>query len=108
MNFIARGRSFASHALQSHSRMWVWRCSCRGRQLTMDVPQVEGGAKVLAFIFMPSVSVRTRTNMDIFKKGWFTEANSELWSGQAFSLEVKEILYHSKSTYQNILIFQWY
>ena len=54
------------------------------------------------------LSVRTRTNMDIFKKGWFTEANSELWSGQAFSLEVKEILYHSKSTYQNILIFQWY
>lgn len=46
--------------------------------------------------------------MDVFKKGWFTEANSELWSGQAFSLEVKEVLYSNKSKYQNILIFQWY
>ena len=45
-------------------------------------------------------------NMDnLIQAGWFTEAH-ELWPGQSFSLEVEEVLYHEKSKFQDILIFQ--
>ncbi|CAH1954374.1 unnamed protein product [Acanthoscelides obtectus] len=43
--------------------------------------------------------------MDSIRKGWFSEL-SELWPGQCFSLEVKEVLYKDKSKYQDILIFE--
>eukprot|EP01084_Bolivina_argentea_P204661 349539_1 len=36
--------------------------------------------------------------------GWFSEAEV-LWPGQRLSLEVKEELYHKRSSYQDILIF---
>ena len=39
--------------------------------------------------------------MDAIHNGWF----SEMWSGQCFSLEVKEVLHHEKSKFQDILIF---
>nr|CAI5845325.1 unnamed protein product [Callosobruchus analis] len=43
--------------------------------------------------------------MDSIRNGWFSEL-SELWPGQCFSLEVKEVLYKDKSKYQDVLIFE--
>ncbi|KAG5886183.1 hypothetical protein JTB14_036052 [Gonioctena quinquepunctata] len=43
--------------------------------------------------------------MDQIRNGWFSEIN-EMWPGQFFSLEVKEVLYHEKSDYQDILLFE--
>jgi spermidine synthase len=43
--------------------------------------------------------------MNAHKVGWFTELSS-LWPGQAFSLEVEEILVDLKSNYQHIFIFK--
>lgn len=71
--------------------------------------------------------------MDHIQKGWFTEfspddlerikngggdagANKQLksdgadmggaWPGQAFSLQVEEVLFHEKSKYQDVLVFK--
>ncbi|XGW07892.1 hypothetical protein V3C99_010760 [Haemonchus contortus] len=69
--------------------------------------------------------------MDFLQKGWFTEFSPDdlermkqgeasdskqlksdgvvmggAWPGQAFSLKVKEILFHEKSEYQDILVFK--
>lgn len=43
--------------------------------------------------------------MDQIKKGWFSES-SELWPGQSFSLQVKEVLFHGKSDFQDVLLFE--
>jgi len=43
--------------------------------------------------------------MDLVKDGWFHE-RGELWKGQAMSLEVKNILAHYRSDYQDILVFE--
>ncbi|KAJ3275640.1 hypothetical protein HDV01_007643 [Terramyces sp. JEL0728] len=37
--------------------------------------------------------------------GWFKETTA-LWPGQAMTLEVKEVLHHEKSKYQDVLVFQ--
>ncbi len=37
--------------------------------------------------------------------GWFHERNP-LWPGQAFSLRVKEVLYHRRSEFQDVLVFE--
>lgn len=37
--------------------------------------------------------------------GWFHERN-ELWPGQAFSLQVTKVLYHRRSNFQDILVFE--
>lgn len=39
-------------------------------------------------------------------KYWFHELSEEAFPGQAFSLEIIEILHHSKSQFQDILIFK--
>mmetsp|Transcript_16778 Transcript_16778/g.36216 ORF Transcript_16778/g.36216 Transcript_16778/m.36216 type:complete len:118 (-) Transcript_16778:903-1256(-) len=36
--------------------------------------------------------------------GWFHERGT-LWPGQAFSLQIKEVLYHKKSMFQDVLVF---
>ena len=36
---------------------------------------------------------------------WFNEVN-DMWYGQAFSLKIKEVLYHQKSAFQDIIVFQ--
>lgn len=36
--------------------------------------------------------------------GWFHE-RGPLWPGQAFTLKIKEVLYHKKSRYQDLLVF---
>ncbi|XP_051170681.1 spermidine synthase isoform X1 [Leptopilina boulardi] len=41
--------------------------------------------------------------MDILKQGWFSEIN-ELWPGISLSLEVKQILHHERSKYQDVLV----
>ncbi|KAI8899044.1 Spermidine/spermine synthase [Globomyces pollinis-pini] len=38
-------------------------------------------------------------------EGWFKETTA-LWPGQAMCLEVKEILHHEKSLFQDVLVFQ--
>ena len=37
--------------------------------------------------------------------GWFREI-SGMWPGQAMTLQVKEVLHHEKSKYQDVLIFE--
>ncbi|KAF3927364.1 hypothetical protein ABW21_db0204007 [Orbilia brochopaga] len=37
--------------------------------------------------------------------GWFREIN-DMWSGQAMTLKVKQILHHEKSLYQDVLVFE--
>ena len=37
--------------------------------------------------------------------GWFREI-SGMWPGQAMTLQVKEVLHHEKSQYQDVLIFK--
>ncbi|KAL1921303.1 uncharacterized protein VTP21DRAFT_11019 [Calcarisporiella thermophila] len=39
------------------------------------------------------------------KDGWFKEV-STLWPGQAMTLQVKEVLHHEKSLYQDVLVFE--
>ena len=41
--------------------------------------------------------------MDAIHNGWFSEIN-EQWPGQCMSLKVKEVLYHEKSKYQDIMV----
>jgi spermidine synthase len=41
----------------------------------------------------------------LIKDGWFMEKNSQ-WPGQANSLEVKTVLDHTKSDFQDILVFE--
>ncbi|XP_069111866.1 spermidine synthase-like [Argopecten irradians] len=43
--------------------------------------------------------------MDKLQDGWFSEM-SELWPGQAMSLQVEEVLFHEKSKYQDVLVFK--
>jgi len=38
---------------------------------------------------------------------WFSEIN-DLWYGEAFSLKYKEVLYHQKSQFQDILVIERY
>uniref|UniRef100_A0A158P9S5 PABS domain-containing protein n=1 Tax=Angiostrongylus cantonensis TaxID=6313 RepID=A0A158P9S5_ANGCA len=69
--------------------------------------------------------------MDLLHKGWFTEFSPDdlermknegnvkqmksdgvvmggAWPGQAFSLKVKEVLFHQRSDYQDVLVFKSY
>ncbi|CAA9988317.1 spermidine synthase, putative [Plasmodium knowlesi strain H] len=41
----------------------------------------------------------------LFSKNWFSEF-SQMWPGQAFSLEIKRIIHQAKSKYQSILVFE--
>jgi spermidine synthase len=41
----------------------------------------------------------------MFQDGWFHE-KSPMWPGQALSLKVKQVLYHEKSAYQDICVFE--
>jgi len=36
---------------------------------------------------------------------WFAEL-SEMWPGQAFTIQVKQVLFHEKSKYQDVLVFE--
>jgi len=39
------------------------------------------------------------------KDGWFREIN-KMWPGQAMTLQVKKVIHHEKSKYQDVLIFE--
>jgi spermidine synthase len=43
--------------------------------------------------------------MDLIIDGWFHERGA-LWPGQAMSLQVKEVLYHGRSDFQDVLVFE--
>jgi spermidine synthase len=43
--------------------------------------------------------------MDVIRDGWFSEVNA-MWPGQCLSLQVTEVLYHEKSKFQDIMVFQ--
>lgn len=43
--------------------------------------------------------------MDLIIDGWFHE-RGVLWPGQAMSLQVKEVLYHGRSKFQDLLVFE--
>jgi len=42
--------------------------------------------------------------MDLVIDGWFHERGA-LWPGQAMSIKVKEVLYHGRSKFQDVLVF---
>lgn len=41
------------------------------------------------------------------KSGWFSEV-SDRWPGFAIALEVKEVLLHERSEYQDVLVYDRY
>lgn len=41
--------------------------------------------------------------MSLIQENWFTE-KSALWEGQSFSMEVKQVLFHEKSDFQDVLV----
>jgi len=43
--------------------------------------------------------------MDLIIDGWFHE-RGELWKGQAMSLEVKKVIHHGRSNFQDLLVFE--
>ena len=43
--------------------------------------------------------------MNSVKDGWFSEM-SELWPGQAMSLQVEEVLFHEKSKHQDVMVLK--
>lgn len=43
--------------------------------------------------------------MNTIKDGWFSEI-SELWPGQAMSLQVEDVLFQERSKYQDVLVFK--
>ncbi|CAD5206664.1 unnamed protein product [Bursaphelenchus okinawaensis] len=66
---------------------------------------------------MSSVSFTPVQGMNQLKEGWFSELSPDQdgttenvlgnhWAGQAFSLQVEEVLYHQRSQYQNVLVFK--
>lgn len=58
---------------------------------------------------IPSIDLTKFEHDSISKhhdKYWFSELSEAAFPGQSFGLEVKEILYHTKSPYQDILIFK--
>ncbi|KAG7660664.1 SPE4 [[Candida] subhashii] len=58
---------------------------------------------------MTTIELAKFTHPSISKhhdKLWFHEISESSFPGQSFALEVKEILYHTKTLYQDILIFE--
>jgi spermidine synthase len=53
----------------------------------------------------PTVSTPIFSGTDLIIDGWFHE-RGELWPGQAMSLEVKKVLDHHRSKYQDVLVFE--
>lgn len=43
--------------------------------------------------------------VDLIIDGWFHE-RGEMWPGQAMSLKVKKVIYHQRSLYQDVLVFE--
>jgi spermidine synthase len=37
---------------------------------------------------------------------WFREINPGFWPGQAFALEIDEVLHKQRSKYQDVLVFK--
>ncbi|KAK6203213.1 Spermine/spermidine synthase-domain-containing protein [Scheffersomyces amazonensis] len=58
---------------------------------------------------IPSIDLETFQHESIFKqnnKYWFFEKSDDSFPGQAFGLQIVQILYHTKSPFQDILIFE--
>ncbi len=52
---------------------------------------------------LPSPS--SYSGMDLISDGWFRERGA-LWPGQAMTLQVEKVLYHQRSEFQDVLVFQ--
>ena len=52
-----------------------------------------------------SSSFNNYSGMDLISDGWFRERGA-LWPGQAMSLQVEKVLYHKRSDFQDVLVFQ--
>ncbi|CEP61398.1 spermine synthase LALA0_S03e01970g [Lachancea lanzarotensis] len=48
----------------------------------------------------------TREHIEYIKDGWFREIHETSFPGQGLELKVEKVLYHSKSVFQDILVFQ--
>jgi len=53
----------------------------------------------------PDATPRTAQEQLSVADGWFMEV-STMWPGQAMSLKVKEVLYHERSDFQDVMVFQ--
>mmetsp|Transcript_20440 Transcript_20440/g.29136 ORF Transcript_20440/g.29136 Transcript_20440/m.29136 type:complete len:316 (-) Transcript_20440:1160-2107(-) len=49
--------------------------------------------------------IHPHSGMDFISDGWFRERGA-LWPGQAMSLQVEKVLYHKRSDFQDVLVFQ--
>ena len=49
--------------------------------------------------------MQVQTSLDLIENGWFIEKNNQ-WKGRASAIEVKKVLHHSISKYQDILLFE--
>lgn len=47
----------------------------------------------------------TGTSVDLIENGWFIEKNDQ-WPGQANALQVKKVLEHKKTQFQDLLVFE--
>ena len=72
------------------------------------ISRESGIAKVLDTIFkMPNLDEFSHPSISkINEKYWFHETSDDAFPGQSFGLEVVEILNHSTSPYQDILVFK--
>ena len=43
--------------------------------------------------------------MNQIENGWFHERNTQLWPGQAMSLEVEHVIFFGQSDFQELLVF---
>lgn len=53
-------------------------------------------------------AIRPSSKMDAFKEGWFTEIGAYNTEGTNLSIKNEEVIYETKSNFQNILVFQRY
>lgn len=44
--------------------------------------------------------------MNFIKDGWFSEVSEKMWPGEARSLQVKKVLFHERSKFQDVLVFE--
>lgn len=51
------------------------------------------------------IAANSSSGMDLIVDGWFHERGI-LWPGQAMSLQVKNVLYHGRSKFQDVLVFE--
>ena len=96
--YVTALRGFPFAALRAYSQ-FIRRLTSRRHLRHTDAAEKRTEETVQLYLWL-SAAV-----MDHIKDGWFTELCT-LWPGQAMSLQVEEVLYHKKSTFQDVMVFK--